>query len=45
MFLQIVAFICSTIFIWKLAYSPFSVVFRIAAIVLIVVAMRTFVLQ
>lgn len=45
MFLKILAIICSTTLIWKLAYSPFDVFFRVAAIVLIVVAMRLFVLQ
>lgn len=45
MFLKIIAFICSTTLIYKLAYSPFSWVFRVAAITMIVVAMRTFVLQ
>lgn len=45
MFLKIIAFICSTTLIYKLAYSPFSWVFRVAAITMIVVAMRNFVLQ
>lgn len=45
LFLKILALICSTTLIWKLAYSPFDWVFRVAAIMLIVVAMRLFVLQ
>jgi hypothetical protein len=45
LFLKILALICSTTLIWKLAYSPFDVVFRISAILMIVVAMRMFVLQ
>lgn len=44
-FLQIIALICSTTLIWKLAYSPFDIVFRVAAIIMIVTAMRMFVLQ
>lgn len=45
LFLKILAFICSTTLIWKLAYSPFDWVFRVAAILMIITAMRLFVLQ
>jgi hypothetical protein len=45
LFLKILALICSTTLIWKLAYSPFDIVFRVAAILMIVTAMRLFVLQ
>lgn len=45
MLLKILAFICSTTLIWKIAYSPFDFFFRITAIVFIVVAMQLFVLQ
>jgi hypothetical protein len=45
LFLKILALICSTTLIWKLAYSPFDFVFRVCAILMIVIAMRAFVLQ
>lgn len=43
--LKILALIFSTSLIWKLAYSSFSWVVRVALIILTVVAVRTFVLQ
>lgn len=43
--LKILAFICSTILIVKIAYSPFDFFFRLAAVILVVVAVRLFLLQ
>ena len=43
--LKIIAFLISTTLIYKLAYSPFSFVFRAVVIIFIVLTMRTFVLQ
>lgn len=45
MLLTIIALILSTTLIWSLAYSSLSWAIRVVAIILLVVAMRTFVLQ
>lgn len=46
MLLKIVLFIISSIAIWKIMHADFiALVVRVAAVIMIVLAMRTFVLQ
>lgn len=46
MTLQILLFIISSIFIWRIMYATYvAFIVRVAAVILIVIAMRTFVLQ